>query len=418
MHKAGRYTAALLLVAVGASVIADQYAGSHWTDMLIQWWPVLFVALGIEYILFNMKYGESEKQLKLDIGGVVFAVVISALVIGSTQSASALRNWFGHFDLGVAMNSITKGESRKFDKGVTEIPIDAGVNRIVVKNPSGGNIVLQQGTADELQIQSIVYVALEDEQEAGRIAEQTRLEHSVGGGTLTIKAEGNTAVSGFWQQFLVRTDLVISVPPHADVDMNVESSNGQITAGQLKFPKEFKANTTNGTIQLSSLEALKVDLESTNARIVITDSIGKLRAETTNGEIQVTGHQGDVELESTNGGLTLSQVSGSMDVETTNGNIQISEAPQAVKARTTNGSVEVSAHKVDGDWSVETSHGDIRLELPSAGDYTVKGSGENGSIRSELPLDIGKKSVNGTVGSGKNKIQIDTKGSISIRRSS
>lgn len=69
MHKAGRYTAALLLVLVGGAVIADRMMSTSFTMALIEWWPLLFIFLGVEYILFNMKYGNSERQLKLDLGG-------------------------------------------------------------------------------------------------------------------------------------------------------------------------------------------------------------------------------------------------------------------------------------------------------------------------------------------------------------
>lgn len=86
MHKAGRFTAAVLLVLVGGAVIADRRMNTNFTTVLIDWWPLLFIFLGVEYILFNMKYGNSERQLKLDLGGIIFAVMISAVVIVSTQT--------------------------------------------------------------------------------------------------------------------------------------------------------------------------------------------------------------------------------------------------------------------------------------------------------------------------------------------
>ncbi|WP_028550038.1 DUF4097 family beta strand repeat-containing protein [Paenibacillus sp. UNC451MF] len=414
MRKAGRYTAALLLVLVGAAVIADQYMGSHWTALLIDWWPVLFVALGVEYILFNIKYGDSDKQLKLDISGVIVAVILSAVVIGSTQSASLFRNWSGNLNLGEAMLSFTQ-EGHKFEQGTTTITLANGVDKVTVRNPSG-NVVLKQGSSDQMQIQSTVYVALDDEQEASEIASESRLEQRVQGNELTIISEGAEYGGSFWHQRKARTDLVISLPQQVKLDMDLETSNGKITADQLVFKQELKLKTTNGEIQVSSVEAAKIDLESTNARITASQTKGNMKLETTNGLLNVKNHQGDAELSSTNGSLELSHVSGSVAAETTNGNIQIIEAPHELKANTTNGSVDVTSLIVNGDWDIETTHGNIKLALPSNGNFTVKGEGQNGSIQSALPLQIGKKSIEGVIGTGKNKIQLETKGNISIQK--
>lgn len=415
MRKAGRYTAALLLVCVGAAVMADQYMGTNWTFMLIEWWPVLFVALGVEYIIFNMKYGESDMQLKLDVPGVIFAVIISAVVIGSTQSTASIRNWFGDFDFGDAMLAITDGEGRKFDQGTTDISLAGGVERVEVRNPYG-NVVMKPGTSDKLQIQSIVYVAVEDEQKASEIASQSRIEQSVQGNKLTIRAEGKEYGQSFWERRRARTDMVISIPTQAAISMDLESSNGKITAEQLKFKEEFKVVTTNGQIQLTSVEAPRVNLESTNARILTADTAGNMIMESTNGGIEVARHRGDVELSSSNGGLTLAYVSGAMQVETTNGSIHIKEASSGLKANTTNGSIEVSSRTVNGEWDIETNHGSINLSLPSNGDYSVHGEGEKGSIRSSLPLQIDKDSIKGSIGNGKHKVQLNTNGSISIQK--
>lgn len=415
MRKAGRYTAALLLICVGAAVMADQYMGTQWTSLLIEWWPVLFVALGIEYILFNMKYGESEKQLKLDVTGVIFAVIISAVVIGSTQSTATIRNWFGNLDFGDAMLAITDGEGRKFDQGTTDIPLDGGIDRIQVINPYG-SVVMNPGSSDKLQIQSIIYVAVQDEQKASEIASQSKIEHSVQGNKLTIKAEGKEYGQSFWDRRKVRTDMIISIPAQASVSMDLESTNGKITAEKLKFKEELQIITTNGQIQLTSVQAPRLNLESTNARIITSETAGKMRLESTNGGMEVTKHQGDVEITSTNGSLALSNVSGAMQVETTNGSIQIKEAPSGLKANTTNGSVEVTSRTVNGEWDIETNHGSINLSLPSNGDYSVHGEGEKGAIRTSLPLQIDKDSIKGNIGSGKHKIELNTNGSISIQK--
>ncbi|GAA4841546.1 hypothetical protein GCM10023310_19290 [Paenibacillus vulneris] len=415
MRKAGRYTAALLLVLVGAAVIADQYMGSQWTALLVNWWPVLFVALGVEYILFNMKYGDSDKQLKLDLGGVIIAVILSAIVIGSTQSAALFRNWSANLNLGDAVLSFTQGDGHKFEQGTTEIVLASGVDKVTVNNPSG-NVVLKQGTTDKLQIETTVYVAVDDEQEAKRIASEARLEQRVQGHELTLTSTGAEYGGGFWQQRKARTDLVISLPQQIKLDMDLETSNGSITAEQLAFKRELKARTTNGEIQAASIRADNIELRSTNARIAAVKTQGSMKLDSTNGVLEVQDHQGDVKLTSTNGSLTLNQVNGTIAAKTTNGNIQIQDVPGGLKADTTNGSVQVASRVINGDWDIETTHGGIKLVLPPNGDYTLKGEGERDSIHSAIPMQINKKSIEGVVGTGKHKIHLDTSGTIDIQK--
>jgi DUF4097 and DUF4098 domain-containing protein YvlB len=216
-----------------------------------------------------------------------------------------------------------------------------------------------------------------------------------------------------WMTRRPAIDMVITVPSNIQVSMDFEMSNGKFQADQLTLRKDLKVRTTNGEIKVSSITG-DLDLESSNAAIKSMKTKGNLQFETTNGSVEVEDHQGDARIVSTNGKLRTAAVTGSIDAETTNGSIVITDAPQELKARTTNGSVEVASRTVNGDWDVETSHGRIVLKLPAAGDYKISGEGQHGEINSNLPFQIRKDQIEGTVGSGKHGISIETKGSISI----
>jgi DUF4097 and DUF4098 domain-containing protein YvlB len=415
MRKAGRYTAALLLIAVGAAVIADQYAGTHMTGLLIDWWPVLFISLGLEYILFNMKYGESDKQLRLDLGGVICAVLISAVVVGSTNTSTSFHNWLGGFDFGKSFGTNQAyGEGRKFQKETIHIPITSGLDRISMINESNGNVTIKSGSTNQVDIETIVYVSIDDEGQAAEVANQSGVEQKSDGHTLKITAQGREYGGNFWSKNRPLINMVITVPTQLQANMDIDLTNGRITADQLTLKKQFKVRNTNGEILLTAIEA-DIDMESTNARVVTTNTKGRLKLATTNGTIEVGTHQGDAELESTNGELIIKGVTGSVQAQTTNGNVTVTEAARDLKAHTVNGMINATSHAVNGAWDIETNHGEINLGLPSTGDYRVKGEGKNGRIQSSIPLQIRKDTIDGSVGSGKNKIQLDTKGTISIR---
>jgi DUF4097 and DUF4098 domain-containing protein YvlB len=403
MRKVGRFTAALMLIGVGAVVIADQYLGTHWTQVLIHWWPLLFIFLGLEYIGYNMKYGESDKTLKLDIGGVIFAVLISAVVIGSTQSESFIKSGWGQF-----------AQGQPHDNGTTNIAVPSGTERIAVENPSG-NVTVRSGNVDQLQIQTTVYVPEGDEEKSREIIEQSSLESSSHGNILRIAANGKE-YGGFWGKRSARMDMVITLPERTQgsIDLDLELTNGSITAEKISLKRELKGSSTNGTIQVNDVTA-DIDLESTNAKINVSNTKGNMKLQTTNGSIEAKGHKGDIRLQSTNGEFTLAGIAGAVTAETTNGNIQLGDAAAAVKAKTTNGTINVISKSVNGDWKLETTHGTIEVALPSVGDFNIRGEGKSISNQSSLPLRVDRKEVSGKVGTGKYNLYMDTSGSIAIR---
>jgi DUF4097 and DUF4098 domain-containing protein YvlB len=409
MHKAGRYTAALLLITVGGAVIADKLTGMKLVPLLIEWWPVLFISLGLEYIFYNMKYKEQENQLKLDVTGVVFAVVISAVVIVATQSASVFKN----FEFSMDNPFASFGDARKFEKGITAIALPAAVDQLKLDNTTG-NVTLQSGAVDQIQVELTVYVNLDDESEAAQIAQDSKLEHQVSGNTLTIKAAGKEYQSRFIGKQKPRMDLVVTMPEKQKLDMELVLTNGKVVASRLPIKERFTAQTTNGEILVSALEGT-VSLETTNGHIGAKQTTGIIGIEATNGKVDIESHNGNAKLNSTNGKVVVKAVTGAVEAETTNGSIEVDGAAKSLRAHTTNGSVEISASVVEGDWDVETDHGKIELKLPSKGNYKVVGETGLGSIKSELPFTVNKKSIQGSIGAGTHTVKLETNGSIDIR---
>ncbi|WP_284644282.1 DUF4097 family beta strand repeat-containing protein [Paenibacillus silviterrae] len=408
MHRAGRYTAALLLIAVGGAVIADKLSGTKLTALLIEWWPLLFISLGLEYLFYNMKYKESEKALKLDLGGVIFAVVISAAVLVATQSESVFKNFtldnpFGAF-----------GEGQRFEKGMTAIPLAAGVDQVRIDN-TNGTVTMQSGNVDQVQVELIVYVNLNDEVEAARVAEESRIEHTSSGNKLTLTAAGKEYSGSFVGRQKPRMDMVVTLPEKQKVDVDLQLTNGKIIAGRLPIKQQFTAQSTNGELLVTDLEG-NLSLKTTNGSIMTKNTAGASSVlQSTNGKVEVQGHKGDAKVKTTNGRVVVKDVTGSIEASTNNGSVEVDGAPKALKAKSTNGSVEISSRTVGGDWDVETSHGKVELELPSKGDYQLKGEGGGGNVKSELPLSVHEKTVSGSIGSGQYKIRVETNGSIAIK---
>lgn len=418
MLKVGRYTAALLLVLVGGAVIADKLTGAGLASQLLDWWPALFIMLGLEYIFFNMRYGDGNRSLRLDIGGLVFAVVISAIVLISTQTTDIFKKFDGLKGLnGIQIGNVFEAfsDGKRFDKGVTKIPMPLNVEDVSIEN-TNGNFIVKSGSVDQIEIDLTVYVNTENDSEAEQIAQASTLEHTLNGSTLNIRTLPKEYGTGLIGKRKPRMDLTITVPSQHPVSMELHLTNGKIEASKLPIRQSFTAESTNGQIVIAELTG-ELHLKTTNGEVKSARTSGDITLETTNGRLELSDHRGDAHLESTNGELVVNRHTGGLEANTTNGSISLDGAFKQLKTKTKNGKVHIVASQVEGDWEVETSHGDIDLKLPRGGNYRLEGQGGHGGIDTNLPLTVEKQTIRGTVGSGTYHIKIDTNSSISVKAS-
>ncbi|MCZ8523470.1 MULTISPECIES: DUF4097 family beta strand repeat-containing protein [Paenibacillus] len=408
MHKAGRYTAALLLISVGTAVIADKMTGGSWTSRLMEWWPVLFILLGMEYIVYNRKGGE--QPIRLDVGGLIFSILISAVVVAGTQSFEFFRNW-DHIQLGGSFGE--DSDARRIDQEPVRIPLSADIQKLTVDNRLG-SVKLQPGEGDEVIALLTVHVKDEDEEESQRIADASKLKYSAASGELVLKTAGMGEDGGLvWLGNKPRMDLTLTVPAQHALNYELNLENGSIEAGQLLLKEWMRGETTNGSVTLSELKG-ELQLRTTNGRIQAEKTVGALTLESTNGRIDIKAHEGNAVLRTTNGKLSADTVQGELEAETTNGTIEANGVRQGVKARTTNGTIQIATAEVGGDWNIQTSNGKIGLKLPSQGDYRIEGVGKLGKVESALPLTVRDKTVSGTIGSGKYLLRAQTNGSLTL----
>jgi hypothetical protein len=110
------------------------------------------------------------------------------------------------------------------------------------------------------------------------------------------------------------------------------------------------------------------------------------RVETSNGKIVLTNTQGDAEVESSNGKIVIEDVDGNISASTSNGAIEISQVKGFVRAETSNGAIKVEG--VEGVISLETSNGAIKAEVPAIGNSGLHVRTNNGKIKLDLASDL------------------------------
>ncbi|SDE39891.1 DUF4097 and DUF4098 domain-containing protein YvlB [Paenibacillus sp. UNCCL117] len=415
MLKVGRYTAALVLIVVGGALLIDKLADTRLTPGLAEWWPVLFIMLGLEYIWCNKRQSQDGRPQRLDLGGIIFSVMIAAIVIVSVQVPGIWKGLEGFKGLGgTNIASIVEAfsDGKKFDKELTEIPVTADIAQVRLVN-TNGNMTIKPGDVERMEISLTVYVNTENEDDAAKVAEASRLEHSVAGDTLEIRTVPREYGSQLLGKRRPRMDLVITVPAGFRAAWDVELTNGHIEASKL-LSSSFAAKAVNGEISVKELSGT-VELRATNGQVKAENTEGQLSLHLSNGSLEVSGHRGSAKLNAMNAETVIARHSGDIDMEMINGSIWVDGELGKVRTQSVSASVQIAASRISGDWDIGSEHGKINLTLPADGNYTVEGEGGFGSIQSNLPLTVAKKSITGSMGEGTYRVYAHTKGALQIQ---
>lgn len=126
-----------------------------------------------------------------------------------------------------------------------------------------------------------------------------------------------------------------------------------------------------------------------------------------------------LDAESTNGDISVESVLSQMQIATTNGDINVRGATQSVKITTTNGDIDLGVDALGSGLTIETTNGDVAVELPRSLNAALSMHTANGELDLGFPGNITSKTAKqilATLGSGGSPINITTtNGDIALR---
>jgi Putative adhesin len=127
-----------------------------------------------------------------------------------------------------------------------------------------------------------------------------------------------------------------------------------------------------------------------------------------------------LDVESTNGDVNVASLSGDVSVTTVNGGIDVRGARRSVRLHTTNGDVQLGSDSLGGELQVETTNGDVVLELPLGLNAALTMHTVNGDLGLGMPVNVTTqtpKSIIAQLGSGGSSIKLQTtNGDISLKQ--
>ena len=412
-----------------------------------RYWPVLIIIWGVVKLAeYYQAQREGTRAPGLGVGG--FFLLLFLICGGLAASKAARVNWHAvgdEMDMGDNMWPVF-GDTYSFNDQMQQA-FPAGASLRVVSNRGGVTV----NSWDQKDIKVIVHKRLvaDNEQQSKQVDSQTRPTISVSGNLVTVNA--NTTGAG--DQHAVSTDLDITVPRNAAVDVatqhgdisvqgrdaevKVSNSHGDVNLGQITGNSSVVMR--KGSLTAAHLKGdLSVDgrLDDTN----ISDVSGKLemtgdyfgemslagikkgvRFKSSRTDMEFSRLDGDLSMES--GDLQAKSLAGPLRLLTRSKDIHLDNVTGDVKVENSNGSVELHAGKLPlGSMQIDNSKGDIQVVLPTEATFSLSARTRDGDIESDfnqiqVNSDHGQSTASGKVGSGASRLEINNQyGSIEIRK--
>jgi len=224
-------------------------------------------------------------------------------------------------------------------------------------------------------------------------------------GRLSIDSDFGSVTVRAWDQreILVRGTLAAGAD---GLDFDAEKDEASV---EVEVPEAWLHATGEDAAFRSELEifapaAWSIEIETSNAALVVEGFSGRIEADSVNGTVRVAGPSAQIEVESMTGAITvearaaameLSTISGAIvargatgetDIETVSGTVDVvGSSLRALQIESTTGKVEVRGSLApSGEIGIETFSGPVRLVLPQDVRTSFDVESFSGEIKSDF----------------------------------
>jgi len=228
--------------------------------------------------------------------------------------------------------------------------------------------------------------------ESESLLHSMRIEVSSSGNTVRVKTTHPEIQHGN-----MGAKYVIRVPRQTELE-DVTSSNGSIRVEDIQG--NARLATSNGSVHLAKIQ-------------------GSVDAHSSNGSVEVQDVKGDVNFRTSNGSVHADVVEGAFEAETSNGGIRAhlhNPAPgRAIRLETSNGNIDLEVDSpLQNDVIASTSNGPITVRVPAGTSANLHAStNSNGSVRTDFDVlmrggEISKHRIEGSINGGGARIDLTT----------
>ncbi len=279
----------------------------------------------------------------------------------------------------------------------------SGVTLLSAKSNDGW-ITITGGDVTECSLKATIIAKANSDEEAIRIAEESKVKLEKFGSRLTIRLEKPV----LWTNESVDIQFEAMVPKNCNLELATD--DGDITTENINGNIEIK--TDDGKVSLSQISG-DIKVRSGDGTITIQEvNLGVVRNEngwidiqTDDGRVILTLIAGDIKVRSNDGSVKIEDVVGDLDIQCEDGRITV------IYSKSAGGVFDIS---------MVTDDGAVDFTAPKNFSANVEVITDDGSVFTELPVKVlgklGKGGIKGIIGKGEGRLYIRTDdGSVRIR---
>jgi Domain of unknown function (DUF5668)/Putative adhesin len=403
----------LVLITVGFLLLLHNYRGLELGDVLVRWWPLALIFLGLIKLYDRTVASRSVDSESARITGGEILLVVGMIVLLSCVVAVD----YGRRAIGGKLPIEISGDVHPYDLDIAPKPVPANA-RITVRG-GRGEISVRASDVPEIRVSGKKNVHAWSEEDASRRAAPISVEIVQNGDGYEIHPTGANAGDS-----RISIDMDIQVPAKASVtvrnekgnitvsdmatDVSITSPSGDVevrdTAGDVNIDMhkgDVKVSDTKGDIKISG-KGTEVDVTSATGSFTLDgEFFGPIRAEKVAKGLRFISQRTDLTLtsltghmEASSGNLEIVDAPGDLALRTNRYSVTIENATGKVKVDNRDGNVGLrfsSPPKADID--VNNTNARIELTLPESASFNILADCHSCDIESEFSSDTLKKTA-------------------------
>ena len=383
-HRTSGIFPGLVLITVGALLLLHNYRGLELGDVLLRWWPLALIFLGLIKIYDRTVASRSDDPGAARITSGEILLVVGMLVLVSCVVAVD----YGRRAIGGKLPIEVSGDAYPFDLDVAPKPVPENA-RITVRG-GHGDITVRATDVPEIRVAGKKNVHAWSENDASRRAGPVSVEIVQNGDGYEIHPTGASAGDS-----RITVDMEIQVPKKASV--TVRNEKGDITVSDMATPVSI--TSANGDVEVRDT-ASDVNIEMHKGDVKVSDTKGDIKISGKGTQVDVASATGSFTLDgeffgpiradkvakglrfiSQRTDLTLTSLTGHMEVSS--GNLEIVDAPGDITLRTNRYSVTIE--NATGKVKVDNRDGDVEMRFSAPPKADIDATNTNASISLTLP---------------------------------
>lgn len=170
------------------------------------------------------------------------------------------------------------------------------------------------------------------------------------------------------------------------IDYEVTQGGNTITV-EAQIDQAGWFSNVGADITITTPVNTKVELDTSNGRIVVDGIQGSGDIQTSNGRISLQNVKGDFDASTSNGRINLDMMEGTAKLKSSNGAIDLENVSGEFDASTSNGSISFKGRMIAGsDNRLTSSNGKVNVELWTPISISLDAATSNGDVDCEMPI--------------------------------